>query len=81
MHTIRRQLHELNAAFQSRIDAQERRYKRLIKSFNSSDSDAAKQKHIKLMNEADAISRAYRNAQLLVIETIRLSEWSKDELA
>lgn len=81
MHTIRRQLHELNAAFQARIDAQEQRYKRLIESFNSSDSGAAKQKHIELMNEADAISRAYRNAQLLVIETIRLSEWSKDELA
>lgn len=81
MHTIRRQLHELNAAFEARIEAQDRRYKRLVDAFNSEASGAAKQKHIELMNEADALSRAYRNAQLLVIETIRLSEWSKDELA
>jgi hypothetical protein len=79
MHTIQRQLKDLEAAFASRIDIQERRYKKMIATYDDLTSGAAKQKRNELLAEADGMSRAYRNAQLLVIEFIRLSEWTNEE--
>jgi hypothetical protein len=79
-HTLSEQVTRLIASLDHRIELQERRYKRLMKTHSDQTSSAAQQKHSELMVEADALSRAYRNAQSLILEHIRMSEWSKDEL-
>lgn len=79
-HTILKQRTQLIEALEHRIELQERRYKRLLETHSDQDSGAAKQKHSELMVQADALTRAYRNAQSLVLDYIRMSEWSKDEL-
>jgi hypothetical protein len=79
MHTIKSQLEKLESALDSRIELQERRYRRMIATYDDLTSGAAKQKRNELMAEADGMSRAYRNAQSLVFEFIRLSEWTNEE--